>query len=357
MHSVEEVLNALSARLETASLSEALGRILRVPAAWQQLHEPEFLSAFRAAALPAELTPAHLASLAMGGELGVPLGPQHLGDWAEPARQTWEAFVNSTGATQDLPQLALLALEFMLQADVAPTLQMATQSPARWQDVLAVAWPGHPQRDQILGALLANAEAAGMRLAAHVALANWSASEAAQRLASACPPPCYELVRCLQDMGETAAAALLLDTAPQPTGSTPVDQLWQAEHAIVAGRPGRSSGPCRGLGIRFRRGCRSRRSDGSLCRARAIRSWRPARSPGVENLPTPERRAAHALSLSVGKGSRVTDQPVQRARPRSASFWEWRWPVRASPPEPGRRWSPSSKSLARSCRLITGCRS
>jgi hypothetical protein len=30
-------------------------------------------------------------------------------------------------------------------------------------------------------------------------------------------------VRCLQDMGETTAAALLLEEAPQPTGSTPVD--------------------------------------------------------------------------------------------------------------------------------------
>src|SRR3990172_225872 len=113
MHSVEEVLNALSARLEPASLSEALGRILRVPAAWQQLHEPQFLSAFRTAALPAEITPAHLASLAMGGDLGVPLGPQHLGNWAEPAHQAWVAFVDTTGAPQDLPQLALLALEFM----------------------------------------------------------------------------------------------------------------------------------------------------------------------------------------------------------------------------------------------------
>src|SRR3990172_6849310 len=154
MHWVEEVRTALSARLEPARLSEALGRILRVPAAWQKLHEPELLSAFRAAALPPEATPAHLASLARGGELGVPLGPQHLEDWSEPSRQAWETFVDSTGTPQDLPQLALLALEFMLQADAAPTLQLATQSPARWQDVLAVAWPGHPQRDHILSALL-----------------------------------------------------------------------------------------------------------------------------------------------------------------------------------------------------------
>src|SRR3990172_2848197 len=300
MHSVEEVLNALSARMEPAGLSEALGRILRVPAAWQQLHEPEFLSAFRAAALPAELTPAHLASLAMGGELGMPLGPQHLGDWAEPARQTWEAFVNSTGATQDLPQLALLALEFMLQSDVAPTLQMATQSPARWQDVLAVAWLGHPQRDQILGALLANAEAAGMRLAAHVALANLTASEAAQRLASACPPPCYELVRCLQDMGETTAAALLLETAPQPTGSTPVDQLWQAEHSIVAGRPGEAYQALQGAwesasGVAAEVADRmAHYAQGQGDPVLAAEAARRA----LENLPTPERRAKHALSLT-----------------------------------------------------------
>jgi len=300
MHSVEEVLTALSARLEPASLSEALGRILRVPAAWQQLHEPDFLSAFRAAALPAELTPAHLASLAMGGELGVALGPQHLGDWAEPSRQAWEAFVDSTGTPQDLPQLALLGLEFMLQADLAPALEMAMQSPARWQDVLAVAWLGHPQRDQILSALLADAGAAGKQLAAHIALANLKTAEAAQRLASACPPPCYGLVRCLQDMGEASAAALLLEAAPPPTGSTPVDHLWQAEHSLAAGRPGQAyqslqvawesaSGAAAEVADRMARYALGQ-GDPVLAAEAARRA--------LENLPTPERRATHALSLS-----------------------------------------------------------
>src|SRR3972149_3229652 len=99
---------------------------------------------------------------------------------------------------------------------------------------------------------------------------------------------------------EEVLGALRREAAPQPTGSTPVDQLWQAEHSIVAGRPGEAYQALQGA-WEAASGVAAEVADRMAHYAQA--QGDPVLAAGaarraLENLPTPERRATHALSLS-----------------------------------------------------------
>lgn len=302
MNAAYEVLDSLHARLPPEQRAAAVSRILRVPAAWQQLHDPEYLAKFRAADLSADLTPSHLASLALGGPLATPLGPHLAGERSNESGQAWEAFAAAPKPVNDLKTLALLALEVTLLEDWQASLRIATADPASWRDVLAVAWQGHPEREDMLPALLRNGEEAGLGLAVHIALTNLNPVDAVQPLLSAYPSPAHDLVRYLRDHGEAAFASIVLQSLTKgvsPTDPAPHGRLLDSEHSMAQGD---AKAAWEALQAAWEVASSTAASIADRMAAWAAEHADPvlaleASRRALENQPTPERRADHALSL------------------------------------------------------------
>jgi len=73
MHTDHGVLKALSGQYSPEQLASVLNRVLRVPEAWAALHNPGFLAEVGASPPFPQLTPSHLAALALGGDLTKPI--------------------------------------------------------------------------------------------------------------------------------------------------------------------------------------------------------------------------------------------------------------------------------------------
>lgn len=180
MHHDREVLHALRTRFSASELTQVVGRLLRVPEAWRALRNPAFLHEVIAADPPVHLTPSHLATLALGGEITARIDPELAVPHAQRSERLWQQAMDGSVDHADLFDTALLGLRWAQEFEEDPSLiGAAAVRPRLWRSPLAVAWPALHKPEHLLAGLL---EAGARQLAQQVALANLPAEEAVSYL-------------------------------------------------------------------------------------------------------------------------------------------------------------------------------
>ncbi len=298
MHSDAEVLAVLSARLSEEALPHSLQRILRVEAAWQQLHDPDLLAAFQASELPPLLTASHIASLALGGDLRSPL------DASRITASDSEAAQNS-GALADA---AVKGLELVREHRGLALAQHVMEDPGAWRDPLTLAWPAIQQREAVLSGLLSSEIKHHRSLAVHLVQANLELEAASTELANACGEGCASLLAHLLDCGDTDLArqfALVMPESNTSAGTHGVGSLlFEAEKLQLEDEP---TAAYRSLQSAWDRAASQLSAVADRLANFARLEGDPvltveAAQKAFETEPNPERRARYALSLlAVGR--------------------------------------------------------
>jgi len=142
-----DVLGAFGKKLSPGEVSATLRRLLRVPEAWNKLHEPDFLENALAPGDLRGLTPSELALLSLG--LAEAPAVEHMPDPLEDRlAHAWRAACTAPPPNPDLETTALLALGLCRKAATEGAAKVATlvlSSPDSWRSALACAWPWMPE--------------------------------------------------------------------------------------------------------------------------------------------------------------------------------------------------------------------
>ena len=212
MHTDQAVLSALAGQLAPEALSAVLSRVLRVPEAWDALHNPGFLAEVLAAHPGPQLTPSQLGCLALGGNLAEPLQLALAEPYRERAELIWQEADLRTGSGRDLFEVTLLGLEFAQRmaasGDPASMIGRASQAPEIWMSPLAVAWPALPDPDRLLAQLIQTHCA---ELAIQLVLGNLPAAEAGAALFRNAGGSSLGLIQVIQECGEPGLVVELPD--------------------------------------------------------------------------------------------------------------------------------------------------
>ncbi|MGH2621528.1 MAG: tetratricopeptide repeat protein, partial [Anaerolineales bacterium] len=257
MHTDQAVLSALAEQLAPEALAAVLSRVLRVPEAWDALHNPGFLAEVLAAHPGPQLTPSQLGSLALGGTLAEPiqlaLAEPHRGR----AELIWQEADLRSGSSRDLFEVTLLGLEFAQRmagsGDSASLIGRASQTPEIWMSPLAVAWPALPDPDQLLARMI---QADCAELAIRLVLSSLPTAEAGAALIRNAGGSSLRLIQAIQecgapglaveipDPGQFRLAGPLLDPIAKAVGARPdgdhesvhrtLSQAWQAATETAA---------------------------------------------------------------------------------------------------------------------------
>lgn len=180
MHNDHDILTTLRAYYAERELTSVVGRLLRVPEAWRALRNPAFLDELMASEPPLHLTPSHLATAALGGEVGARIDPQLAEPHRARAAQLWQEAQSGSAPPAELFETALLGVTMAERAAEGEfTAEQAAADPRRWSSVLCVAWPALGQPESWLGQLLKHG---AYGLAVQAALANLAVDEAASYL-------------------------------------------------------------------------------------------------------------------------------------------------------------------------------
>ena len=216
MLSDAEVLATLSEVLSPGELAQAMDRILRVPEAWNQLHDPNFLEQVGRENVASATVPGHMAFMV----LGVPDQADHnhpLTDSHEVRLdQLWKDAVEGSADDLDFESIALLTIGLLREynnengADVIARL--ALEEPEVWRSILACAWPHLAQPEQLLSNLIREVRSSSVSLAAHILLANVSPIDAAETLFNSSPQSSNQVLLALQENGEIPLAEAYAET-------------------------------------------------------------------------------------------------------------------------------------------------
>lgn len=212
-----QLLAALSEWLSPGEIAQVLQRILRVPEAWNQMHDPAFLNRIREAQLPSPFTASQLGRLTLGldGQCEISLPEDVL------ARQesVWHRALHAVPPDPDLEGVHLLALALVEKAVEAQgperLASFVLAAPRTWRSPLACAWMHLPASTKTLSGLLSADQPQGIMLAANSLLANLSPKEAAKLWLAAQPNPAAGVYLTLQNLGEVGLASALSELCDQ----------------------------------------------------------------------------------------------------------------------------------------------
>ncbi|NIM92630.1 MAG: tetratricopeptide repeat protein [Anaerolineales bacterium] len=211
-----EVLASLGNWLAPGDLSEILSKLLRVPEAWNQLHDPEFLANVLDAEAEEKLLPAALASLMRDANPPVFTNPPYQDNSDLSPSPFWEEMGRLSIPERDFKVVAWIADEFIRQIQLT-SLDGVTEhligNPMLWRSPLACAWPYLPESDDLLKALLTKDPRTGTILAINALLVNGNSETAAEHLLNAmAQAPRFEVLDVLQYL-EPETYNILCETA------------------------------------------------------------------------------------------------------------------------------------------------
>ena len=297
MHTDQEVLAALRTHFNQEQLAAVLDRLLRVPEAWTALHDPAFLHEIAESSPNANLTPSHLASVALGGSLHSDLQRILADAHADRVRQVWEEAAIGVVVQRDLLNTALLGIEFgrRLEAGQEGLLQRVAESPSIWRSPVALAWPTISDPEMLLGKLLDHGKS---HFAIQITLANFPASEAAGYLTRNANGSTAQMLQQITRGGEMGLAGSL---SVSTDGGT--DKL---SHLLIEAITRRVSGEHKAARSSLNRAWETATEDSARIADFTADQARISGDPvteleanrkALEIIPTPLRRARTALSL------------------------------------------------------------
>jgi len=209
-----QVLATLSEWLSPGEIAQVLQRILRVPEAWQVLHDPTFIARLRESQLSSPYTASQLGLLALGlmDQESAPMGPLPEELTARQGR-VWHRALHAVPPDPDLEGVQLLALGLVKKASEPQgperLASFVLSAPRTWRSALACAWMHLPASTQTLTRLLSSQQPQGIMLAANSLSANLAPDDAARLWLAAQPRPAAEVFLMLQNLGETGLASSL----------------------------------------------------------------------------------------------------------------------------------------------------
>ena len=233
-----QVLAALSNWLSPGEIARVLERNLRVPEAWQRLHDQAFLNRVRESQLPAPFSPAQLGLLALDRlepETTV-MGP--LSDELIARQESvWHRALHAVPPDPDLGEVQLLAMALVNKASEQQgperLASFVLAAPRTWRSPMACAWMVLPASTQTLSGLISAEQPQGIMLAANSLLANLSLEEAAKFWLTAQPQPSARTFLMLQEIGESGlASALAALCTPSPASPSKNARRDRLDHLL-----------------------------------------------------------------------------------------------------------------------------
>ena len=223
MLSDAEVLATLSEVLSPGELAQAMERILRVPEAWNQLHDPYFIEQVGRENAVSATVPGQIAFMVLGvsnqADHNHPLTDSH----EDRLNQLWKNAVEGSTEDLDFESIALLTIgllrEYSHENGPDVIARLALEEPEVWRSILACAWPHLTQPEQLLSNLIRDASSSCVSLAAHILLTNLSPIEAAETLFNSSPHTSNQVLLALQENGEIPLA----EAYAEITNGIPVD--------------------------------------------------------------------------------------------------------------------------------------
>jgi tetratricopeptide (TPR) repeat protein len=229
-----QVLAALSNWLSPGEIARTLERNLRVPEAWQRLHDRAFLNRVREAQLPSPFSPAQLGLLSLDrldSETTV-MGPLSE-ELVARQESVWHRALHAVPPDPDLGDVQLLAMALVDKASEQHgperLASFVLSAPRTWRSPLACAWMVLPASTKTLEGLIRAEQPQGIMLAANSLLANLSVEEAAKLWLTARSRPSARTFLMLQEIGEpglaSTLAALCTQSPASPSENTREDRL------------------------------------------------------------------------------------------------------------------------------------
>ncbi|MEW6566991.1 MAG: tetratricopeptide repeat protein [Chloroflexota bacterium] len=222
MLSDDQLVRDLSQHLSPGELTALLRRLLRLPEAWEALHQPGLLATLASAGELRFLVPGTVAARALG-LLSLTVVDRLPEDLEAESKALWQQALDGGPSAGSLRVVALIAIGIVraLSTEGVPAVvPILLRVPDAWRVPLACAWPHLPQPVVLLQALLAD-EPRGLSLAAHALLANQSLEEAARSLLGAVTVDAAMLSR-LVELGEPEWVQVLIRESSNPAfKSTP----------------------------------------------------------------------------------------------------------------------------------------
>lgn len=182
----QELLARLRQALASDDLALVMGRVMRVPEAWNALHEEELLQRALQSAAVRALTPGGLALLSLGLE-GMP--EERLASEVETRiAAAWESATGGKAKPATLQDVGLVAIALRRAAAAEGAPHIATLLAGAsdvWRSAAACAWPYLPETRPLLRALLEAEGFEALALAANALLANAAPEDAASAMIAA----------------------------------------------------------------------------------------------------------------------------------------------------------------------------
>lgn len=208
-----DVLARLSDALSPGELASTLERLLRLPEGWRALHQADFIEAVGGQVLPAPITAARLAALALGPEVDLRAARLDSGS-AAALESVWQRALEGH-PPEDLVHAALLGVALLRREGQAeglrPLLDTVSAHPRAWRSALCISLPASARREEWLSGLLASAAGPGQALAANALLANFPVPAAAELLSRLVPGRAAETAAALRRLGEPALSRSLAE--------------------------------------------------------------------------------------------------------------------------------------------------
>ncbi|MGD8821891.1 MAG: tetratricopeptide repeat protein, partial [Anaerolineales bacterium] len=205
-----QVLDRISAIIPAQDFPGMLEKMLRVPVAWDALHNISLLEAVCSLLPSKSLSPALVAAVCMDLE-ELPAADLSLEDEVEAnIDQVWEQAHTNNTPPDNLYQTALLAIaldrESQRAGAAADIAHWSLDNPLVWRASLACNWFEEPLKSEIVNHWLAKG-VSGFSLAAWVLLSNHSTDETARLLIESGAQSPVDLIQKALQVGETKLAA------------------------------------------------------------------------------------------------------------------------------------------------------
>lgn len=238
------VLEALNAVLPPAELAQTLAYMLRVPEAWQKLHEPTFLHQFIESPPRAPFTPSEIALAVVGVQDTKNQLPDELEGRLSVLTQTIAEGKDLGAAFEDIALLAFgIARQCEIEGGIEEISSLALIHPFHLRSTLACSWQWLEEPQRLIAPLVEQGKLEGIALAIHTLLANVPVPEAAKYLLSATP---HDLSHILLKIRKLAALGLAhelatvfraqIETGSTPQPPSPSDGLTRtASHHLALG--------------------------------------------------------------------------------------------------------------------------
>lgn len=226
-----QVLDRLSPLISNQEIPGVLGKILRVPQAWEAMHNVSVLESICQLIATKPLTPALVAAVSMDMD-ELPSAEESMPDEVEAElEQVWQRAQSEKTPPENIYQTALLSIALYRESqrsgaadDIA---RWALDHPLVWRSALACNWFAEPLQSEFIRLWLTEG-IRGFSLAAWVLSANYSPAEVSRLLINIGSHSPGQLMQRSLQVGETHLAASLsrlIEQGVAPSRPHSVDSL------------------------------------------------------------------------------------------------------------------------------------